>query len=193
MKVLIIDNYDSFTYNLAHLINKITNSETTVFLNDQFELNEVEKFDKIVLSPGFGLPQNAGKLMQVIDTYQSTKSILGVCLGHQAIGLAMGATLKNLSTVYHGVESPIYLCNNEASDTNNLFKNIAMPMLVGRYHSWVIDKNDLPKNLIVTAVDEIGNIMAIKHSQYNLQGIQFHPESIMTKDGATLIKNWLEL
>jgi anthranilate synthase component II len=193
MKVLIIDNYDSFTYNLTHLIDKITNSETTVFLNDQFELNEVEKFDKIVLSPGFGLPQNAGKLMQVIDTYQSTKSILGVCLGHQAIGLAMGATLKNLSTVYHGVESPIYLCNNEASDTNNLFKNIAMPMLVGRYHSWVIDKNDLPKNLIVTAVDEIGNIMAIKHSQYNLQGIQFHPESIMTKDGATLIKNWLEL
>ena len=191
MNIAIIDNYDSFTYNLVHLVEKIIDSDVTVFLNDQFELKALQNFDKIILSPGPGLPQNAGKTMEVIETYKSSKSLLGVCLGHQAIGLAFGATLKNLETVYHGIETDIHITKDELSKDISLFKNIAMPMLVGRYHSWVIDKESLPIDLIVTANDENGNIMAIRHNTFDVQGVQFHPESIMTKDGEALMRNWI--
>ncbi len=185
-KVVIIDNYDSFTYNLVHLVESIISTDVTVLLNDKFELGELKAFDKIILSPGPGLPQDAGKTMEVIKHYQSTKSILGVCLGHQAIGLAFGTKLKNLETVYHGIET-----NIKADEHEILFKNIEMSMLVGRYHSWVIDKDGLPDDLIITATDDDGNIMAIKHKTFDVQGIQFHPESIMTPKGEELMKNWL--
>lgn len=186
-KIVIIDNYDSFTYNLVHLVEQITNNNVTVLLNDSFDLEQLQSFDKIILSPGPGLPQNAGKTMQVIDAYKATKSILGVCLGHQAIGLAFGATLKNLDTVYHGIASNIYLTNNK----NVLFSNIEMPMLVGRYHSWVVDTNSLPNELRVTATDNEDNIMAIEHTSFDVTGVQFHPESIMTPKGTVLMRNWL--
>ena len=186
-KIVIIDNYDSFTYNLVHLIEKITQTKVAVFLNDKFEVEQLNNFDKIILSPGPGLPQNAGKMMQVIEAYKSTKSILGVCLGHQAIGLAFGATLKNLDTVYHGIASNIYLQNDE----NILFRNIEMPMLVGRYHSWVIDTKNLPNDLLVTAIDDDGNLMALQHKTLDIKGVQFHPESIMTPKGEALMSNWL--
>ena len=158
----------------------------TIFLNDKFDLEQLQMFDKIILSPGSGLPQNAGKLMEVIEHYKSTKSILGVCLGHQAIGLAFGATLKNLSTVYHGIATEVYQNNNDI-----LFKNIKTPMLVGRYHSWVINNENLPTDLVVTATDDDNNIMAISHKAFDIKGIQFHPESIMTPMGERLMKNWL--
>ncbi|MFY7965314.1 MAG: anthranilate synthase component II [Chitinophagaceae bacterium] len=186
-KIVIIDNYDSFTYNLVHLIEKITNKNVTVFLNDEFELEQIQTFDKIILSPGHGLPENAGKMMQVIEEFKHTKSILGVCLGHQAIALAFGASLKNLETVYHGVATSIQLCNSNSL----LFDDIEMPMLVGRYHSWVVDTENLPGELLVTAKDNKGNIMALQHKTLDITGIQFHPESIMTPNGEKLMRNWL--
>ena len=185
-KVVIIDNYDSFTYNLVHQVEAIVQDNVTIFLNDKFDLEQLQMFDKIILSPGSGLPQNAGKLIEVIEHYKSTKSILGVCLGHQAIGLAFGATLKNLSTVYHGIATKIY-----QNDNNILFKNIEIPMLVGRYHSWVINNENLPTDLVVTAKDDNNNIMAISHKAFDIKGIQFHPESIMTPMGERLMRNWL--
>jgi anthranilate synthase component 2 len=185
-KVVIIDNYDSFTYNLVHLVESIISTDVIVLLNDKFELDELEVFDRIILSPGPGLPQDAGKTMDVIQRYKFRKSILGVCLGHQAIGLAFGAELKNLETVYHGIETNII-----ADEQEPLFNNIKMPMLVGRYHSWVIDRDNLPEELIITATDDNRNIMAIKHKTLDVQGIQFHPESIMTAKGEELMKNWL--
>lgn len=185
-KVVIIDNYDSFTYNLVHQVEAIVQDNVTIFLNDKFDLEQLQMFDKIILSPGSGLPQNAGKLIEVIEHYKSTKSILGVCLGHQAIGLAFGATLKNLSTVYHGIATKIYQNNNDI-----LFKNIETPMLVGRYHSWVINNENLPTDLVVTAKDDNNNIMAISHKAFDIKGIQFHPESIMTPMGERLMRNWL--
>jgi anthranilate synthase component 2 len=191
MDIAIIDNYDSFTYNLVHLIEKIVDQNVFVFLNDSFEIEQLQKFDKIILSPGPGLPHNAGKTMQVIEIYKPTKSILGVCLGHQAIGLSFGATLKNLSTVYHGIETNINLNKAELNNEKSLFANIQMPMLVGRYHSWVVDHNDFPNDLIITATDDDKNIMAIKHKTLDVQGVQFHPESIMTKDGEALMRNWI--
>jgi anthranilate synthase component 2 len=190
-KVVIIDNYDSFTYNLVHLVESIISTDVTVILNDQFELEELVAFDRIILSPGPGLPHDAGKTMEVIKHYQLTKSILGVCLGHQAIGLAFGAKLKNLETVYHGIENNIHITADERTSNSSLFANISMPMLVGRYHSWVIDNKYLPEDLLVTATDDNGEIMAVKHKTLDLQGIQFHPESIMTPKGEELIRNWL--
>jgi anthranilate synthase component 2 len=190
-KVVIIDNYDSFTYNLVHLVESIISTDVTVLLNDQFELEELVAFDRIILSPGPGLPNDAGKTMEVIKHYQLTKSILGVCLGHQAIGLAFGAKLKNLETVYHGIENNIHITADERTSNSGLFANISMPMLVGRYHSWVIDNKCLPEDLLVTATDDNGEIMAVKHKTLDLQGIQFHPESIMTPKGEELIRNWL--
>jgi anthranilate synthase component 2 len=190
-RVVIIDNYDSFTYNLVHLVEKIIPANVTVLLNDKFELEQLQAFNKIILSPGPGLPQGAGKTMEVIKHYQSTKSILGVCLGHQAIGLAFGAKLKNLETVYHGIENNIHITADEGTNSSSLFANISMPMLVGRYHSWVIDNIDLPEDLMVTATDDNGEIMAVKHKTLDVQGIQFHPESIMTLKGEELMRNWL--
>ena len=186
MKILVFDNYDSFTYNLVHLVEKITNQKVTVVRNDQIKLEEVAEYDKIILSPGPGIPSEAGLLLPLIKQYAASKSILGVCLGHQAIGEAFGATLENLTTVYHGVATRIKIDN-----TNYLFNGLEDSVEVGRYHSWVIASKDLPNELKVTATDENGLIMAIEHTVYDVCGVQFHPESVLTPSGETVIKNWL--
>jgi anthranilate synthase component II len=186
MKILVFDNYDSFTYNLVHLVEKITNQKVTVVRNDQITLEEIAEYDKIILSPGPGIPSEAGLLLPLIKQYAASKSILGVCLGHQAIGEAFGATLENLTTVYHGVATPIKIDN-----TNYLFNGLEDSVEVGRYHSWVIANKDLPNELKVTATDENGLIMAIEHTVYDACGVQFHPESVLTPSGETVIKNWL--
>jgi len=186
MKILVFDNYDSFTYNLVHLVEKITNQKVTVVRNDQITLEEVAAYDKIILSPGPGIPSEAGLLLPLIKQYAASKSILGVCLGHQAIGEAFGATLENLTTVYHGVATPIKIDN-----TNYLFNGLKDTIEVGRYHSWVIANNNFPDTLKVTATDENGLIMAIEHTAYDVCGVQFHPESVLTPNGETVIKNWL--
>ena len=186
MKILVFDNYDSFTYNLVHLVEKITNQKVTVVRNDQITLEEVAEYDKIILSPGPGIPSEAGLLLPLIKQYAASKSILGVCLGHQAIGEAFGATLENLTTVYHGVATPIKIDN-----THYLFNGLEDSVEVGRYHSWVIANKDLPNVLKVTATDENGLIMAIEHTSYDVCGVQFHPESVLTPSGETVIKNWL--
>ena len=186
MKILVFDNYDSFTYNLVHLVEKITHQKVTVVRNDQISLEEVEGYDKIILSPGPGIPSEAGLLLPLIKQYAASKPILGVCLGHQAIGEAFGANLENLSTVYHGVATPINIDNN-----NYLFTGLDDSIEVGRYHSWVISNKNLPAVLKVTATDENGLIMAIEHESYDVCGVQFHPESVLTPCGEAIIKNWL--
>lgn len=186
MKILVFDNYDSFTYNLVHLVEKITHQKVTVVRNDQIALEEVEGYDKIILSPGPGIPSEAGLLLPLIKKYAASKPILGVCLGHQAIGEAFGATLENLSSVYHGVATPINIDNN-----NYLFTGLDDSIEVGRYHSWVISNKNLPAVLKVTATDENGLIMAIEHESYDVCGVQFHPESVLTPSGEAIIKNWL--
>lgn len=186
MKLLVLDNYDSFTYNLVHLIEKVSEIPFEVHRNDKITLNDVAAFDKILLSPGPGLPKNAGIMPELIRTYSPTKSIFGVCLGLQAIGEAFGAKLKNLDTVFHGIATPIQLTNKDT-----IFENCPKQFIVGRYHSWVIDNNTLPSTLEITAVDEQNNIMAAKHQQYNVRGVQFHPESILSEYGEVIIRNWL--
>ena len=186
-KIVIIDNYDSFTYNLVHLVEGIINEEVTVLLNDKFEISTLESFSHIIISPGPGLPQNAGKTLEVLKTYSTTKSILGVCLGQQAIGQVFGAELMNLTKVFHGVASTIKILKQD-----KLFTSFPEKIIVGRYHSWVINKNNLPENLEILAVDEEGNIMAIQHKYLKVFGVQFHPESIMTEHGKLLIENWLK-
>jgi anthranilate synthase component 2 len=186
MNILVFDNYDSFTYNLVHLVEKITHQKVTVVRNDQIAIEEVAAFDKIILSPGPGIPSEAGLLLPLIKAYAPSKSILGVCLGHQAIGEAFGATLENLTTVYHGVATPININN-----THYLFNGLADKIEVGRYHSWVIANKGLPASLNVTATDDNGLIMAIEHTTYDVCGVQFHPESVLTPNGETVIKNWL--
>lgn len=185
MKIVIIDNYDSFTYNLSHLL-KEKGAEVTVYRNDKFTLGQLEPFDKIVLSPGPGIPSEAGLLMDVIRTYKGIKPILGVCLGHQAIGEVFGASLLNLSEVYHGLATVGTQLGNDYI-FNGLDKRITM----GRYHSWVINNVNLPDCLEITAVSDDGNIMGIKHKNYDIHGIQFHPESVLTPDGPRIIDNWL--
>jgi anthranilate synthase component 2 len=187
MKILVFDNYDSFTYNLVHLVEKITNIKVDVFRNDEISLEDVEKYDKIILSPGPGIPSEAGLLLALIKKYASTKSILGVCLGHQAIGEAFGGTLINLDTVYHGVATPIKIFNQQAP----IFKHLNSEILVGRYHSWIVSDENFPEELEVTARDENGYIMALQHKTYDVQGLQFHPESVLTPDGEKILKNWL--
>jgi len=186
MKILVFDNYDSFTYNLVHLVEKITHQKVTVVRNDQIALEDVAAYDKIILSPGPGIPSEAGLLLPLIKQYAASKPILGVCLGHQAIGEAFGATLENLSTVYHGVATPIKIDNS-----NYLFSGLTETIEVGRYHSWVIANKNLPAVLKVTATDENGLIMAIEHESYDVCGVQFHPESVLTPNGEAIIKNWL--
>lgn len=185
-KVIIIDNYDSFTYNLVHYLEDL-NAEVTVFRNDEFELNELEKFDKILLSPGPGIPEEAGLLLEVIKKYASTKSILGVCLGQQAIGEVFGGSLINLDKVYHGVSSKVKI---KTEDT--LFNNLPNEFEVGRYHSWVINPDDFPEDLEITSVDENGEIMSIRHKKFDVKGVQYHPESILTPNGKKILENWLE-
>lgn len=188
MKILVIDNYDSFTFNIVHYIEKNSSYNADVFRNNEITIDKVGEYDKILISPGPGLPHDAGISLDVIKRYHTSKSILGVCLGHQAIAVALGVKLKNLNNVYHGVADTISVLKEDL-----LFKNIPNQFKAGKYHSWVIDNNSLPDELEVTAVDGEQNIMAIKHKQYNLYGVQFHPESILTEHGEKIIYNWLNL
>jgi anthranilate synthase component 2 len=186
-KILIIDNYDSFTYNLVHLVNEI-GMECEVWRNDQFKLEDVASFDKIILSPGPGIPSEAGLLLDVIEKYASEKSIFGVCLGQQAIAEAFGGKLHNLSRPMHGIATPVRVTDKE----EQLFNGLPEEINVGRYHSWVVDKENLPEELLVTAVDEQDNsIMALRHKRYDVRGVQFHPESVLTEYGKEMMKNWL--
>ena len=189
MKILVFDNYDSFTYNLVHLVEKITHIKVDVYRNDQIELETVKGYDKIILSPGPGIPEEAGLLLSLIKEYASTKSILGVCLGHQAIGQAFGGKLINLSTVYHGVATPVKIDETKKSQ---LFEGLPETLEVGRYHSWIIAEENFPEELEVTARDENNYIMALQHKKFDVQGVQFHPESVLTPDGGKILKNWLK-
>lgn len=188
MQLLILDNYDSFTYNLAHLVEKISKQKVEVCRNDEISLADVARFDKIILSPGPGLPQEAGILLPLVQQYASSKSILGICLGQQAIGQAFGGSLINLPKVYHGVSTPV----NLTDVPSNLFHGLKKTFQVGRYHSWVLNETTLPLELLVTARDEEGHVMALKHQHYEVEGLQFHPESILTPDGESIIRNWLK-
>ena len=193
MKILIFDNYDSFTYNLVHLVEKILHQKVNVFRNDKISLEQVGEYDKIILSPGPGIPSEAGLLLPLVKEYASTKSILGVCLGHQAIGEAFGGKLVNLSTVYHGVATKIkQIRNGYEEKTNDLFSSLPPEIEVGRYHSWIVSEENFPEELMITAKDENGNIMALKHVKYDVQGVQFHPESVLTPDGEKMMRNWLK-
>ena len=187
MKIAIIDNYDSFTYNLSHLVKEL-GAEVTVLRNDQFELTQLEEFSKIILSPGPGIPSEAGLLCDVIRTFAGRKPILGVCLGHQAIGEVFGARLENLSDVFHGVAPPCHIVTDDP-----LFSGLERSITVGRYHSWVVAREGLPDCLELTAVSNEGQIMALRHRQLNVRGIQFHPESVLTPNGKTMLQNWLYL
>lgn len=225
MKILVFDNYDSFTYNLVHLVEKILHQKVDVYRNDQIPLEKVKDYDKIILSPGPGIPEEAGLLLPLIKEYAPTKSILGVCLGHQAIGEAFGGKLVNLSKVYHGVATKIAvvdrqssIVNGEAPDVHNedlravsrltsfdenitsetssaikqpLFAGLPKEFTVGRYHSWVVSEEGFPAELEITARDEGGMIMGLQHKTYDVQGVQFHPESVLTPDGELIMRNWL--
>lgn len=186
MKILIIDNYDSFTYNLVYLIRMVTGSIPEIKRNDVFQLEEIKQYDKILLSPGPGVPAEAGLMMDVLKEYASQKSILGVCLGHQAIGSFYGGQLENMTSVVHGQET---LIKQTLSDP--LFSNVPNEFNAGRYHSWIISKENFPPVLDVIAEDEQGLIMALRHKTLDVKGVQFHPESIMTKNGETMIRNWI--
>ena len=185
MNIAIIDNYDSFTYNLAHLI-KALGASVTVYRNDQFEMGCLARFDKIVLSPGPGIPSEAGQLLDVIRTYSATKPMLGVCLGHQAIGEAFGAKLTNLSDVFHGVAT-----EGAITGDDYIFDGCPKNIIMGRYHSWVVSKEGFPPCLAITAESREGQIMALRHRSLDIHGIQFHPESVLTPDGGRIIANWL--
>ena len=185
MKTVIIDNYDSFTYNLAHLV-KALGAEVTVLRNDQFSIEALEAYDKIILSPGPGIPSEAGLLLDVIKTYAGRKPMLGVCLGHQAIGEAFGAQLENLSEVFHGVATPAHIVADDP-----IFCGLPKTFTVGRYHSWVVATDQFPDCLTVTAVSDEGQIMALRHKEYDIHGIQFHPESVLTPDGRQILRNWI--
>ncbi|ASZ11426.1 aminodeoxychorismate/anthranilate synthase component II [Chitinophaga pendula] len=189
MNILVFDNYDSFTYNLVHLVEKITHGKVTVVRNDEIPLEQVNQYDKIILSPGPGIPEEAGLLLPLIKEYAPTKSIFGVCLGLQAIGQALGGSLINLSDVFHGVATPVTVVSREG----RLFNGLPDQLEVGRYHSWVVDENNLPAALTITARDNQGFIMAMQHQQYDVCGVQFHPESVLTPDGERILRNWLEL
>ena len=187
MKILVFDNYDSFTYNLVHLVEKILNQKVDVYRNDQIKLEDVKDYDKIILSPGPGIPEEAGLLLPLIKEYAASKCILGVCLGHQAIGEAFGGTLINLDKVYHGVATSIKITNSKTGILQGLGDSID----VGRYHSWIVNEADLPEDLEITAVDDNGFIMGLQHKTYDVQGVQFHPESVLTPRGEEIMRNWL--
>jgi len=184
-KVLVIDNYDSFTYNLVHYLEDL-NCNVSVVRNDKLSLDDIKPFNKIVLSPGPGIPDEAGLLKAIIETFAPTKSILGVCLGQQAIGEVFGGTLINLDEVYHGVATNVTITVDDESLFNGLNKNIE----VGRYHSWVVDAN-LPESLEATSFDENGQVMSLRHKVYDVKGVQYHPESVLTPDGKKILENWV--
>jgi anthranilate synthase component 2 len=187
MKILVFDNYDSFTYNIVHAIKKLGYNDVEVHRNNQIALEEIVRFDKIILSPGPGVPSESGILLDLIRTYAASKSILGICLGEQAIAEAFGGKLINLPEVHHGVTSEIVALADDV-----LFNQLPEKMTVGRYHSWAVEKETLPDSLKVTAVDESGMVMALAHRHYDVRGVQFHPESVLTPDGEQMLKNWLE-
>lgn len=187
MNIAVIDNYDSFTYNLVHLVKEL-GAEVGVFRNDQFAMEELAPYDKLILSPGPGIPSEAGLLQAVIRHYASSKPMLGVCLGHQAIGEVFGGKLTNLSEVYHGVATN---CTQMGNDP--IFAGLAKRFEIGRYHSWVVDREGLPECLEVTAMSDDGQIMALRHRTYNVRGIQFHPESVLTPQGKTIMENWMRM
>ena len=187
MKILVFDNYDSFTYNLVQMIKEQSNASVDVFRNDEIPLEDVKAYDKILLSPGPGIPSESGLLLPLIKTYAATKSILGVCLGQQAIAEAFGGSLTNLSKVYHGIATPVELIGNSI-----LFEGLPKSFHVGRYHSWVVNEHDLPADLKVTSKDAEGYIMSLEHTSYDVKGVQYHPESVLTPEGAKIIGNWLK-
>ena len=194
LKILVFDNYDSFTYNLVHLVEKITHIKVDVYRNDEIPLEDVNRYNKIILSPGPGIPEEAGLLLPLIKQYAPTKSILGVCLGHQAIGQAFGGNLTNLTSVYHGIATPIKLLEVESKGkkaTSPLFAGLGNEFIVGRYHSWVVSDEGFPDCLEVTAREEHNFIMALQHKTFDVQGVQFHPESVLTPCGETIMRNWL--
>ena len=186
MNIVIIDNYDSFTYNLSHLMKELC-AQVTVLRNDQFQLDDLEVFDKIVLSPGPGIPSEAGLLLDVIRTYAGRKPMLGVCLGHQAIGEVFGAHLENLSDVFHGVATEGTQLGNDP-----IFAGLPRRITMGRYHSWVVSREGFPDCLEITAESDEGQIMALRHRDFDIHGIQFHPESVLTLQGRDIIQNWLK-
>lgn len=187
MKVLVFDNYDSFTYNLVHLVEKLLHQKVDVYRNDQIPLEEVAQYDKIILSPGPGIPSEAGLLLPLIKEYAPSKSILGVCLGHQAIGEVFGGTLTNLENVYHGIATTCHITNCK------LFNGMPKTIEVGHYHSWVVSPQNFPDDLEITAIGEKNMIMALQHKNYDVHGVQFHPESVLTPMGEQIIKNWLAI
>lgn len=186
-KILIFDNYDSFTYNLVHAVRSLGYTDVDVIRNDKIDLNTVGVYDKIILSPGPGIPEESGDLMPLLKRYGTTKSILGVCLGHQAIGLNFGATILNMPQVYHGVQTSVKLISDDS-----LFEGLPSEFQVGRYHSWIVSNTNFPVDLEITAVDRENNIMAMKHRHLDVHGVQFHPESILTPQGITIIHNFLK-
>lgn len=188
MKLLVFDNYDSFTYNLVHMVEKILHQKVDVVRNDQIPLEAIKQYDKIILSPGPGIPVESGLLLPLIKEYAPSKSILGVCLGQQAIGETFGGTLYNLPQVYHGVATDCTIIQRSGS----LFNNMPDRFEIGRYHSWVVSRENFPEDLEITAVDDQDMIMALRHKTYDVQGVQFHPESVLTPMGETIIRNWLE-
>jgi len=192
MKILIFDNYDSFTYNLVHVVEKIINDKVDVYRNDKIPLERVKEYDKIILSPGPGIPVESGLLLPLIKEYAPSKSILGVCLGQQAIGESFGGSLINLSTVYHGVATKIKVNAGRIKSQNDVFNSLGSELEVGRYHSWIVSKEGFPKELEITAEDENGYIMALRHKTFDVQGVQFHPESVLTPMGEMMMRNWLK-
>ena len=187
MKILVFDNYDSFTYNLVHYLERIENVSVDVFRNDKIGMQEINKYDKILLSPGPGIPSEAGSLLDVIREYAPKKSILGVCLGQQAIGEVFGGTLINLDEVYHGVATEMRVVKEDI-----LFKGVPQKFKAGRYHSWVVDEKNFPSVLEITVKDENGFIMGLRHKEFDVRGVQFHPESILTEYGQEMITNWVD-
>lgn len=188
MKILIIDNYDSFTYNLVQLVEQIVEGSVDVFKNDEISVEQIGNYDKIILSPGPGVPSEAGILLDVIKKYASFKPILGVCLGHQAIAEAFGGNLVNLSQIFHGVGESIKIISENA----RIFKDLPHNIKVGRYHSWVVSSENFPKDLEITAVDKQGVIMALQHKEWDIHAVQFHPESILTSNGRKILENFLK-
>ncbi len=193
MKILIFDNYDSFTYNLVHLVERITNEKPDVYRNDKISLESITEYDKIILSPGPGLPCESGLLLPLIAKFAPCKSIMGVCLGQQAIAEVFGGKLINLKKVYHGVATKIKVDEHRTKTQNDVFKDLPSEFEAGRYHSWVVDSENFPTNLEITARDENGLIMGLRHRTYDVQGVQFHPESVLTPEGEKMMRNWLSI
>ena len=188
-KIVVIDNYDSFTYNLVHALNSLTGDRIDVFRNDRVNMDELQSYDLIVLSPGPGIPDEAGSLKEVIARFAPSKRILGVCLGHQAMAEVFGGELENINKVYHGVSTKVKILDTE----DYIYKDIPDEFDGGRYHSWIVSKENFPDCFRITAVAENGEIMGMAHKEYDLRGVQYHPESVLTKYGNQIIKNWLKL